>query len=99
MELCPAESDAKPVSWIASKLAELWGNGASWNQDANEHPKEAHYLKLDVSRAKEVLNWQPVLPLADALEWIVQWYRAFQSEGDLLEVTQRQISRYADRLL
>ena len=39
------------------------------------HPREAHYLKLDVSKAKAELGWEPVLPLIKALDWIVEWYR------------------------
>jgi CDP-glucose 4,6-dehydratase len=53
----PAESDAKPVSWIADHLVRLWGDGASWRNDAATHPREANYLKLDVSRAKEPSPW------------------------------------------
>ena len=77
----PAETDAKPVSWIADRLAQFWGDGASWSQDAATHPHEAHYLKLDVSKSKASLGWQPVLPLTQALEWIVEWYRGFQAGG------------------
>jgi len=90
----PAEADAKPVSWIADKLAQLWGDGASWAQDSGAHPHEAHALKLDASKAKAYLGWHPVLPLGPAIEWIVEWYRAFQSGADLRCVTRSQIERY-----
>ena len=59
----PAEADAKPVSWIADELVRSWGNGASWSQDGGIHPREAHYLKLDVSKARACLDWHPCLPL------------------------------------
>jgi CDP-glucose 4,6-dehydratase len=90
----PAEADAKPVSWIADKLVRLWGNGAAWNLDGTPHPREAHFLKLDASRAKALLNWQPVLPLGQALEWIVEWYGAFDTGSDLRRLTLDQIQRY-----
>ena len=48
----PADADAKPVSWIADELARSWGNGASWTRDAEAHPREAHFLKLDASKAR-----------------------------------------------
>jgi CDP-glucose 4,6-dehydratase len=94
----PAEKDAKPVSWIADELAGLWGNRASWNRDAGIHPAEAHYLKLDSSKVKACLDWRPVLPLDMALEWIVEWYRAFQARDDLRRLTRMQIERYEELL-
>jgi len=90
----PTETDAKPVAWIADKLASLWGVGAAWNFDATTHPREAHFLKLDASKAKACLNWHPVLPLESALEWIVEWWRAFQAGANVRHLTQTQIERY-----
>jgi CDP-glucose 4,6-dehydratase len=94
----PAESDARPVSWIADELTRAWGHGASWTRDAGEHPREAHFLKLDTSMARSRLDWQPHLPLPQALEWIVDWYRAFQAGADLGVLTRTQIERYEERL-
>jgi CDP-glucose 4,6-dehydratase len=90
----PADGDAQPVSWIADELARLWGNHASWSHDAAVHLPEAHFLKLDASKAKACLNWHPVSPLNLALDWIVEWYRAFQAGADLRRLTRTQIERY-----
>jgi CDP-glucose 4,6-dehydratase len=90
----PAEFDAKPVSWIADEMARSYGNGATWSRDAGTHPREAHFLKLDASKAGACLNWHPLLPLNCALEWIVEWYRAFQTGADLRRLTRAQIERY-----
>lgn len=90
----PAEGDAKPVSWVADRLTELWGNGAAWYNDSGVHPKETRYLKLDASKARCDLGWEPVVPLVEALDWIVEWYRAFEAGADLERLTQEQISGY-----
>ena len=90
----PADSDARPVSWIAEKLARSWGDNASWRRDETTHPHEAHFLKLDASKAKALLNWHPLLPLHQALEWIVEWYRGYQAGADLRRLTCSQIERY-----
>jgi CDP-glucose 4,6-dehydratase len=90
----PADDDAKSVSWIADALVRSWGNQASWTQDAANHPHEAHFLKLDASKAKACLGWHPRLPLAQALNWIVEWYRGFQAGTDLRRLTSTQIERY-----
>jgi CDP-glucose 4,6-dehydratase len=44
--------------WIVEQMAALWGPGA-WQVDAGEHPHEAAYLKLDISKARSRLNWHP----------------------------------------
>lgn len=90
----PAETDAKPVAWIADKLVNLWGAGAAWTLDAGSHPREAHFLKLDASKAKACLDWHPVLPLESALDWIVEWWRGFQAGLDIRNLTRTQIDRY-----
>ena len=90
----PVDSDAKPVYWIADELVRLWGNGASWSQDAASHPHEAHFLKLDASKSAAYLDWHPALPLKNALEWIAEWYRVYHTGGDLRRITQKQIERY-----
>jgi CDP-glucose 4,6-dehydratase len=90
----PAQSDAKPVSWIADTLATAWGEGASWTRVDGLHPQEAQLLRLDTSKSISGLGWQPVLPLAQALAWIVEWYRVFHAGGDLQSITCRQIQQY-----
>jgi CDP-glucose 4,6-dehydratase len=90
----PADSDARPVSWLADQLTRSWRNNASWSLDAGGHPHEARFLKLDTSKARTCLNWQPVLPLEAALDWIVEWYRAFQAGANLRDLTWAQIERY-----
>ncbi|HVO63571.1 MAG TPA: CDP-glucose 4,6-dehydratase [Terriglobales bacterium] len=91
----PADTDTKPVSWIADELVRAWGEPASWMQDVAAHPHESNVLKLDASKASANLNWRPALCLNQALSWIVEWYRAFQAGADLRSLTRAQIERYA----
>jgi CDP-glucose 4,6-dehydratase len=90
----PAEMDAKPVSWIADRLAMSWGDGASWTRDGAVHPAEAQLLRLDTSKSKAGLNWNPVLRIDQSLLWIVEWYQEFQAGKDLQSLTRRQIENY-----
>jgi len=90
----PAQSDAKPVSWIADTLTASWGEGASWMRDGGKHPGEAQLLRLDTSKSMTDLGWHPVLPLEQGLEWIVEWYQAFRAGDNVQSVTRRQIERY-----
>jgi CDP-glucose 4,6-dehydratase len=90
----PAQKDAKPVSWIANELVRLWGNEAKWAHDAEAHPREAHYLRLDTSWTESALDWHPAITLNVALDWVAEWYHAFQSGDDLGRLTRAQIERY-----
>jgi len=90
----PSDTDVKPVGWIADELTRSWGKNASWIRDGSAHPREAHFLKLDISKARACLDWHPVIPLSQALKWIVEWYHAFQAGEDLKNITQLQIERY-----
>lgn len=90
----PVDADVKPVDWIADKLIRLWGDNAGWVRDTATHPKEAHALKLDASKAKAGLGWQPLLTIDKTLQWIVEWYQVFQKKGDLRGITEDQITRY-----
>jgi CDP-glucose 4,6-dehydratase len=90
----PAEEDAKSVGWIADCMARMWGDGAKWVQDGDAGAHEAGYLKLDASRARAELEWTPKLPLADALEWSIDWYRAHAEGQDMRAFTMRQIREY-----
>ncbi|HXU92214.1 MAG TPA: CDP-glucose 4,6-dehydratase [Gallionella sp.] len=91
----PSEEDAKPVQWIVEQLTRQWGEGASWQLDAGDHPHEAHYLKLDCSKAKMRLDWQPRWHLARTLGMIVEWQRAWLAQQDMRSFTLKQIEQYA----
>jgi CDP-glucose 4,6-dehydratase len=90
----PSETDAKAVSWIADRLAQAWGSGASWARDDKPHPAESPVLRLDASKAADFLGWRPVLGLGETLDWIAQWYRAWNSGEDVAGLTRSQIGRY-----
>jgi CDP-glucose 4,6-dehydratase len=93
----PLDEDARPVSWIVDRLTTLWGNDASWELDGGSHPHEANYLKLDCSKAKTLLGWQPRLTLADTLEWIVEFYQAYYRGEAAGLIASDQIARYQAR--
>ncbi len=90
----PSEDDAQPVDWIVEKMVQFWGEGARWVLDPEPGVHEAGYLKLDASRARTELSWQPRLRLETALEWLVRWYKAHASGEDVQKLTLEQIAAY-----
>ena len=93
----PNDEDARPVQWIVERLTQQWGEGASWQLDEGNHPHEAHYLRLDCSKAKMRLDWQPRWHLDRALEAIVDWQRAYLTGQNMHEYTLKQIAVYQEQ--
>ena len=94
----PSEDDAKPVEWIVRRLCELWGKGARYELDDGDHPHEAHYLKLDCSKARMRLGWQPRWGLEMSLATIVKWMNSYAAGDNLRTVTLKQIAMYEKRV-
>ena len=90
----PYEGDVKPVAWIVDRIAKAWGDGASWTLDAASHPHEAHYLKLDCSKARSVLGWKPRWNIEQTIDRIVDWHKAHGQGADMQALTQEQIKTY-----
>lgn len=90
----PTDDDAKPVGWIVDRLTNQWGDHATWELDGSEHPHEAHYLKLDISKAAGQLGHSPRLDLGIALDWTTAWYKAFQEGQDIRSMTESQIADF-----
>lgn len=90
----PEDRDAHEVGWVVERATRLWGDGASWFVDEGDHPHEAGFLKLDISRARQRLGWSPKLDLERALDWTIEWYRACLNGSDARALCLEQVSRY-----
>jgi CDP-glucose 4,6-dehydratase len=90
----PHDEDVRPVQWIVEYLVNTWGNRAGWKLDAGIHPHEASYLKLDISKAKDRLGWQPRWKLSKALTNIADWHRQWLAKDDVQANCLQQISDY-----
>jgi CDP-glucose 4,6-dehydratase len=91
----PKDDDARAVQWIVEHMVSSWGKGASWQQDGGTHPHEANYLKLDISKAKARMGWQPRWPLATALAHITTWHQAWLANDDMKKLCLAQIQQYS----
>jgi CDP-glucose 4,6-dehydratase len=90
----PSDDDAKPVGWIVQTICSLWGANARFELDSGDHPHEAHYLKLDCSKAHMRLDWQPRWDLETALHRIIEWVQVYNAAGDLRGCCMEQIKGY-----
>jgi len=93
----PADSDTQPVGWIVEKMINEWGEGG-FDLDDGPKPHEANLLRLDCSKARAKLGWQPALGLAETIRWIVAWHRSVADGGDARAITSEQLTQYRARM-
>lgn len=90
----PNDCDARPVERVVIKMCQLWGNHAAYEVDKAPHPHEAHYLKLDCSKARSRLKWSPRWDLKHTLAKIIEWVQAYQQQSNMRDMTVSQIQEY-----
>jgi CDP-glucose 4,6-dehydratase len=93
------QDDSLRVSDLAKRIIELWGQGRLALRKNKARMHEAHQLRLDCSKAREVLGWRTYLSTEEGLRLTVDWYRNFEKEPRrALQLTCNQISQYLDRI-
>ena len=90
----PAENGNRSVKEIIDLLVRMWPESASWVEDHSPQPKEAGLLKLDISKAKALLNWHPIWKLETGLQSIVDWHQSWLQGNDMKEITLDQINQF-----
>jgi CDP-glucose 4,6-dehydratase len=89
----PAEDDTRPVRWIVERLVARMP-GAHWTTDEAPQPHEAGALRLDSSKARSRLGWQPRWSLDTALDKTLDWHVARREGTDMQDFSLAQIDSY-----
>jgi CDP-glucose 4,6-dehydratase len=90
----PDDQDAITVKDLVKKLCDMWKGKAEFTVSNDAGPHEAHFLKLDSTKARSRLGWKPVWNINRALESITDWYEAFQDGQTMSDVCLKQIEEY-----
>ena len=90
----PRDEDTKSVKWIVENLSAKWGATTSTKLSAGQQPHEAHFLKLDISKARQQLGWQPKWSLDTALDKIIDWQKSWCAGKNMRAKCIAQISEY-----
>ncbi|HWR58010.1 MAG TPA: CDP-glucose 4,6-dehydratase [Thermodesulfovibrionales bacterium] len=88
------DEEARPVESVVGRICKKWGHNASYKIDKSEHPHEAHFLRLDCSKAKAKLGWHPRWNLDRAIDKVIEWTLAYREGRDLAKVCLAQIEEY-----
>jgi CDP-glucose 4,6-dehydratase len=92
----PIDDDCKPVDWILKAMNNLWEGGIQWELDTAENPSEASFLKVDSSKARNLLGWSTKLSVNQALCWVVRWYQGYLNKENMRRLSEEQIQRYEE---
>lgn len=92
----PRDQDARSVKEVIGLLIKTLPGGGVWEQDLNEQPHEAHSLKLDCSKADQLLGWRPRWSLETAVQKTVLWQKAFLAKEDMKKISLEQIDAYRE---
>ncbi|MCF7622623.1 MULTISPECIES: CDP-glucose 4,6-dehydratase [Bacillaceae] len=90
----PDDDSGKSVEWVVKSLCSKWGEDATYEIENGRHLHEAHQLRLDCSKAKFKLGWYPKWNTECAIDKVIEWTQAYQSNSDLMAVCMKQIDEY-----
>lgn len=91
----PDDCDCVTTGELVDLFCSCWGAEAQWENRAEKNaPHEAGFLKLDCSRIKRVLGWNPRWHIREAVDYSVRWSKAYLAGGDVGAEMERQIREY-----
>ena len=94
----PNEEDCLTTGELVTLLCRKWnectGANISWVDKFEGGPHEANDLKLDCSKIKNKLQWNPRWGIETAIDKIVDWTRVYMEQGDMKGCMEKQIHEY-----
>ena len=92
----PRDEDCQSVESILNTINVNWEDCPGWRLDDEANPHEARFLKLDISKAKDKLNWTPKWNLESTIKRIVDWNTAFNRQENMREHCINEIKSYSN---
>lgn len=90
----PSADGERTVLDVVDRLWRGWPGARGWLLDQAPQQHEASFLKLDSSKARRLLDWQPRWTFEEAIDASIAWYRAEETGADMRGFTQAQIDTY-----
>lgn len=90
----PDFNDTKSVELMVQQMCAQWGDDAKYVIEEGDHPHEASFLRLDCSKAKDVLGWKPKWHTEDAILKVVEWSKAYIDGQNVKSICLKQIESY-----
>ena len=92
----PDDRDCFQTSALVDAFVRHWGENLKWIDRSDGGPHEANFLKLDCSKLKKTIGWQPRWNLDMAIQKTVEWTKCWSSGGDVRACMDKQINEYLE---
>ena len=93
----PRVENILTVADVAKQIVQNYGKGTvKIHKRDNLH--EANLLMLDISKAKQVLGWEPTYTAQQAIEKTVTWYKRCYQKHPMHDFTLQQIHEYEESM-
>ncbi len=89
----PDSSNAVSVMKLVSEFISCWGSGRVEESAGRTGYHEAGILLLDAGKAKDQIDWQPLLSLSESVRLTAEWYRNYRNR-DAHDLCIEQIEQY-----
>ena len=93
----PDEGNFRTAGEVADIFCKAYGHGLTWLAQGGAY-REAGVLKLDNTKAKQMLGFIPVYGIEETIGLVVEWVKAHESGRDILSFTELQIKQYLREL-
>ena len=91
----PLEKNEITVEILTQKFISNWNScNSKIIIDDNKSLPESKILRLDSTKAKQILKWEPVMDIDNTIKETALWYENFYSEKDIYDFTIKQINKY-----
>jgi len=90
----PNDNQLSTVESIVEALYLKTGRTKNYHIIKDEHNHEMHTLRLDSTKARYRLGWQPKWDVEEAIDKIIEWTKAYQKGIDIREICLKQIKEY-----
>lgn len=103
----PDDESCVTTGQLVNKFCDAWNMtqvsyGLSNDDDIkwiNKHdggPHEAGFLKLNCNKLKSTFDWKPTWNIDDTITKTVEWYSEYMHDGNIMDVTDKQIKEFME---
>ncbi len=93
----PDECDCVTTGELVELFCKYWGEEAKWEsqeEEEEEAPHEANFLKLDCSKVKAIFGWKPRWHIEECIEKTCDFSKAWLNGENIAEKMDEQIKAF-----
>lgn len=90
----PDGKDCLETGRLVDLFIKYWGDGIKWINKYDGGPHESNFLKLDSSKLKSSLGWEPHWDAEMTVRKTAEWYKAWLNGENVREYMDKQIEDF-----